>query len=333
MIIREPRPGDREQQEKMNMTWNPADSIQIRVEKKPLDSAELFFPNHLELIARDAEENTMLASIGAGQLKLRCSGENVLGGFLYDLKIKNYRPQVFSRLWSALSIHAEEQELAFFFCYQPRNEQHHLKWDQQPQPEIIGEQIIYFLPVHRPLAHRGQAGHFTPKKEETPKEHTVNISGGGEMELFPLEIPPAFLDRYQGEVQGPSRAAKVWESGPEFQFSLHYPTAWYHLLPHLLKKELPFSRRPAPGQKVRGWLIYELEQVEASEIPGLLEGIRRKACQQGISFIAPCFNSVQDIPPSLASRAWGRVIYDICFFPLTRIKTPDKTPYFHPAFL
>ncbi len=333
MIIREPRPGDREQKEIINMPWNPGDRIQIQVEKNPLVSAESFFPNNLELIARDVDEKKVLASIGSGQFKLCFRGDNVLGGILYDLKVKNYRPQVVSRLWSALSIHAEEQELSFFFCYQPRNEQHYLKWDEHPEPEIIGEQVIYFLPVHRPLAPRGQAGHFTPKKEETPKEHTVNISGAGEMELFPLEIPPAFLDRYQGEVQGPSRAAKVWEPGPEFQFSLDYQTAWPRLLPHLLKKELPFSKRPAPGQKVRGWLIYELEQLEAREIPGILEGARLKARQQGVSFIAPCFSSAQDIPPALASRAWGQVIYDICFFPLTRIKTPDKTPYFHPAFL
>lgn len=333
MIIRELNPREKENPEKINFTWNPEDMFKIRLEKIPQKSGQKFFSDNLDILAQDAEKKSVLAKIGLGNSEFRLKGESLQAGYLYDFQLQSQNPQVVSKLWAAMSVHAEESNLSFLFGYFPRNRENSFRFDFGVKGKLAGKKILYMLPSHKRLASSQKIGHFTPKKQKTKKEHTVNQAQSGNIDLFPASPTSSFLDNYLGEVQGPSHAAKIWDPNCDFSFSLDYTADFSQTFSFILNKALPLFKRPRAGKPIKGWFVYELDGVEEKELLGLLEGIRRQARKRGIGFIAPCFDSQQKVPSIVEENAWGKSIYDIYFFPLTKIKPPENQTYFHPIFL
>ncbi len=334
MIIRELNPRERDQPEKINFTWNPQDRFKIKLEKTPQKMSQKFFADNLELLAQDAEEKSILAKIGLGSSEFRLKGETLPAGYLYNLQLRSQRPNVFSKLWATMSVHAEESNLSFLFGYFPRQTESFSWFDAGMKPRFLGNKVLYLLPSHKRLVSSQKIGHFTPKKQGTKKEHTVNQAQSGAIDLFPASPTSSFLENYLGEVQGPSHAAKVWDPNIDFSFSLDYSADFSQTFSFILNKDLPLLKRPRAGKPLKGWFVYELDAVkEEEELLGLLEGIRRQARKRGIAFIAPCFDSQQEVPSIIEKNSWGKSIYDICFFPFTKIKTPENQTYFHPIFL
>ncbi len=333
MIIREPHPGGQEKNQKIELAWNPGNVIRIHAEKSPQSWGPKYFPENLDLLAQDAEKKAVLAKIGLGNTEFRLGGETLKGGYIYDLQLQSQEPNVFSRLWSAMKVHAEESELSFLFCYFPQNLNPLSKISPPVKPRIIGGKNLYLLPVHKQLATSGKVGHFSPRNEGTKKEHTVSPSQSGKFDLFLTSPTDSFLENYMGEVQGPSHAAKVWDPNSDFSFSFDYPAHFSQVFSFILNKDLPLFKRPRPGRAAKGWFVYELDDVEDEELVGLLEGIRRRARKSGVSFITACFDSKEEVPPVIEENCWGKFAYDICFFPLKKIKKPEGRTYFHPIFL
>jgi|GEM_PF-1439676 len=333
MIIRELNQQDRENPEKLKITLNPKDTFQITLEKNPLQWGQKFFPENIDLLAQNAEDKTPLAKIGVGNSEFRFNGETLKAGYIYDMELKSQKQEDFSRLWAAMSIHAEESNLSFLFCYLPKNLEILSKINPPVKPQILGTKTIYLLPTHKPMVSSKKAGHFTTKTQETKKEHSLNKGQSGKMDLFPVAPTQAFLENYLGEIQGPSHAGKAWNPNNDYSFYLDYPGGFSRVFSHISNKDLPLIKRPKPGQTLKGWFLYELDCVDQEELLGLIEGARRRARKKGISFLVVCLDGRKNIPGVIEENSWGKSIYEISFFPLTKITPSESQTYFHPIFL